>query len=344
MHKQALTTASFLEEILACPACHGRVVRCDDSYRCDECARRFPIRYGIPDFRLQPDQYISVEREIAKVEGFTAPGRSFADMVRAYYFLTPESPANLHSRYLEAMDASVTRGAGIVSKLQEKFPDSRRDTLLDLGCGTAGMTIAASRSYTNVVGVDVALRWLVMGRQRLDEAGIDVPLICANAEALPLKAGVFDAVVADSVIEHVRDSARMRDETLRVLGPRGAFFFVTNNRFSVLPEPHLRIPLFGLLPRKVMETVSWALRKTPYKAKLHSRRELRKLFKGKGEVLLPYYSEGELGQHNESLRRRWESLRASSVFRALAGALVPQFFIAGSPSSSRPPEAKRQRQ
>ena len=288
-----------------------------------------------------PDPYISVEREIGKVEGFTAPGRSFADMVRAYYFLTPESPANLHSRYMDAMDAAVARGAGIISKLQEKFPESKRDALLDVGCGTGGMTISATKSYRNVVGVDVALRWLVMGKQRLEEAGIDAPLVCANAESLPFKPGVFDAVVADSVIEHVRDSARMRDESLRVLAPSGAFFFVTNNRFSILPEPHVRIPGFGLLPRRAMETVSWALRKTPYKARLHSRRELRKLFKGRGEVMLPYYSEGELGKHNEPLRLKWEKLRANSAFRTLAGAIVPQYFIAGSlPSSPQAAESE----
>ncbi len=326
----SLTTSTFLDEILACPACRGTVTRSGQSYTCDVCARVFPIRYGIPDFRLMPDPYISIEREIGKVEGFTAPGRSFAEMVRAYYFLTPESPRNLHSRYREAMEAAVARGAGIVSKLQEKFPESKRNALLDLGCGTGGMTIAATGSYQNVVGVDVALRWLVMGKQRLDEAGIKAPLVCANAESLPFRQGVFDAVVADSVIEHVRDSAKMRDETLRVLVSSGAFFFVTNNRYSVLPEPHVRIPGFGLLPRKAMETVSWALRKTPYKAKLHSRRELRKLFRGSGEVMLPYYSEGELGKHNEPLRKKWERLRSNAAFRAFAGAIVPQYFIAGS--------------
>jgi ubiquinone/menaquinone biosynthesis C-methylase UbiE/uncharacterized protein YbaR (Trm112 family) len=338
-----LSNLSFLDEILACPACRGAVMREAGSYRCDACARAFPIRYGIPDFRLQPDPYISIEREIGKVEGFTAPGRTFEEMVRAYYFLTPESPANLHSRYMAAMDAAIARGAGIISKLQEKFPQSGRDSLLDIGCGTGGMTIAATRTCRRVVGVDVALRWLVMGKQRLDEAGIDAPLVCANAESLPFRNDTFNAVVADSVIEHVRDSAAMRDEALRVLQQHGAFFFVTNNRFSVLPEPHVRIVGFGLLPRRLMETVSWAVRKTPYKARLHSRRELKRLYKGTGEVLLPYYSEGELGPRNERLRRVWERLRGSAIFRTVAGAVVPQYFIAGSRSST-PEAAARLRQ
>ena len=319
----------FLQDILACPACAGVVESDDSGFRCVTCARRYPVRFGIPDFRLAPDPYISVEDEIAKIEGFTAAGKSFREMVRAYYVLTPESPPNLHSRYMAAMDAAVIRGGAILSKLAERFPDTGRTSLLDLGCGTGGLSMAAVRTYRNVIGVDVALRWLVMGKRRLEENNIYVPLVCANAESLPFRAGVFDAVAADSVLEHVRDSTRMRDEVLRVLAPLGAWFFVTNNRYSLLPEPHVRIPGFGLIPRKYQERVSWALRKTPYRARLHSRRELRRIFRGVGEILLPYYSAGELGPHNERLRILWERLAAVPLFTQLFGAVVPQYFVTG---------------
>lgn len=264
-----------------------------------------------------------------KIDGFVSPGRSFADMVRAYYVLTPESPPSLHLRYMAAMDAAVKRGAGMIGKLRKRFPGSGISSMLDLGCGTGGMTIAGSRVYPNVVGVDVALRWLVMGKQRLLEAGIDAPLVCANAEALPFRTGVFDAVLADAVIEHVRDSELMRDQALRVLAPRGAWFFVTNNRYSALPEPHVRIWGFGLLPRSIMERVSWAVRRTPYKARLHSRSELRRIFRGKGEVMLPWFDAGELGPRNERIRQTWETLRSIRVFRSVIGSVVPQYFIAG---------------
>lgn len=116
--------------------------------------------------------------------------------------------------------------------------------LLDLGCGTAGMSIAGTRQYGEVIGVDVALRWLVMGQQRLREEGVDVSLVCANAESLPFHSGIFDAIVADAVMEHVNNPGAMRDETLRVINQTGAFLFTTNNRFSLLREPHLR--LWGL--------------------------------------------------------------------------------------------------
>lgn len=322
-------TPTFLEEILACPACKGTLEFLEASYICSVCARRYPVRYGIPDFRLAPDPYISVDAEIAKIEGFLAPGGSFADMVRAYYALTPESPPALHRKYMAAMDAAIARGGGILTKLRQRSPESGRRLLLDLGCGTGGLSVAGTRMYDNVVGVDVALRWLVMGRQRLAENGIDSTLICANAESLPFTQGVFDAVAADSVLEHVSDTGRMRDEALRVLAPRGAWFFVTNNRFSALPEPHVRIPGFGLIPRRFQEKVSWAIRRTPYKARLQSRRELKNTFKDVGEVMLPYYGEGELGPQNERVRRIWERLRGAPLFSTVFGGVVPQYFVVG---------------
>lgn len=302
MAEQRSSTFQWLDQLLRCPACASVVARADDHYRCDVCARRFPIRFGIPDFRLLSDPYISVDDEISKIERFSAPGRSFAETVKAYYVITPESPPELHSHYVAAMEASVSRGAGILGKLRARFPETGRQRALDLGCGTGGMSIAASREYDQVLGVDVALRWLVMAKLRSEEHAVSLPFICANAESLPFRKEIFDAVVADAVLEHVQNSARMRDETLRVLKPHGAYFFTTNNRFSVLPEP---------------------------------RRELLRLFRGKGEVLLPSFAAGELGPRHERVRKLWERLRAIPPIRLALGPFVPQYFIVGQKKVSK---------
>jgi len=37
-----------LLEILACPACHGRLALQGDRLVCDSCRRRYPIEDGIP--------------------------------------------------------------------------------------------------------------------------------------------------------------------------------------------------------------------------------------------------------------------------------------------------------
>jgi len=332
---------AWLELLFACPACADSVVSAPAAYVCRRCDRSFPLRYGIPDFRLEPDPYISVADEIKKIEGFWTPERSFDEMVRAYYVLTPESPPELHSRYVAAMAASRLRGEGLLRKLDQRFPAAGHTDLVDLGCGTAGLSIAAARSYQRVVGVDVALRWLVMGRRRLEEEKVDVPLVCANAESLPFRSDAFGAVAADAVLEHVRRPARMRDEVLRVLRPGGAFFFTTNNRFSILPEPHVRIWGFGFLPRRWMEPLAWRVRRTPYKTRLLSRRALKELFRQSGNVLLPYFERGELGERNEPLRLAWERMSQSPVARLLLGAVVPQYFVVGEKSGRAIPRPSK---
>ena len=283
MDQQRTEIFPWLDELLACPACGKSLVRNDRSYHCIACDRYYPIRFGIPDFRLAPDPYISIDDEVRKIERFSSPRRSFAESVKKYYELTPESPPELHKHYLAAMEASVDRGSGILRKVRARHPALRREKLLDLGCGTGGMSIAAARQYNQVVGVDIALR----------------------------------------------DSTQMRDETMRVLNHGGAFFFTTNNRFSVLPEPHVRILGFGLLPRKFMEPVAKIVRRTPYRTRLHSRRELRRTFDGTGSVLPPTFEAGELGPRNERVRKLWDRLRAVPGVATILGPFVPQYFITG---------------
>jgi SAM-dependent methyltransferase len=327
----------WLDEILVCPSCGGDLTHLKSEYLCNVCAHDFPIRYGIPDFRLVPDPYISIPDELRKIESFYKPDASFQDLIAQYYRITPESPAALHQRYVATMAGAVARGAALVGKLQALYPTAERRRILDLGCGTGGMSVAATRLYDQVVGVDVALRWLLIGHRRLIVEDVQLPLICANAESLPFRSEAFDAVVADAVLEHVNDSARMRDESLRVLRPGGAFFFTTNNRFSILPEPHVRIAAFGLLPRPLMEPVARRMRRTPYRARLHSRRELRRIFRGFGEVVLPWYEPGELGPKRERIRRLWERFRRLAVVRATLGPVVPQYFIYGQrPTAAHP--------
>lgn len=321
---------TWLAEWLACPRCHGDLEEGDSHYSCADCRLQYPFRFGIPDFRLRPDPYISVEDEVRKIEWLTSvPGLGFSGMLLHYYHLSPENPPHLHQRYVAAMEAAVERATGLLERLRARFPDGGGSSLLDLGCGTAGLTAAAAGRYRRVVGVDIALRWLVLGRQRLREHGVDAPLLCANAEELPFKPGVFDAVVGDAVLEHARRPQLLRDELIRVLAPDGVFLLTTNNRYSILPEPHLRIWGFGLIPRRWMEAAAWRLRKTPYKARLLSRRETGAVFRELGQVELPEFRESELPSHARRLFRFWRMARRLPFVPRLIRNFAPLYFVFG---------------
>lgn len=48
------TTRTFdLDALLACPACHGDLIRRADEYTCDNCGRSYPIRRGLPHLLIE---------------------------------------------------------------------------------------------------------------------------------------------------------------------------------------------------------------------------------------------------------------------------------------------------
>ena len=125
--------------------------------------------------------------------------------------------------------------------------------LLDLGCGSGSFLSSVGGSGREVAGVDIALRWLIVARKRLDEEGLGhVPLACGCAERLPFADRGFAGVVAGDVIEHVADQAATLAEAHRVLRPGGRLFLASPNRFSLAPEPHVQVWGVGFLPRAWM--------------------------------------------------------------------------------------------
>jgi len=89
--------------------------------------------------------------------------------------------------------------------------------ILDIGCGT-GRNLPLYAAGARVVGVDVSAASLARARRRRP----DVPLVQADAEALPFRAATFDTVVSALVFCSVPDAARGLAEVRRVLRPDGA--------------------------------------------------------------------------------------------------------------------------
>ena len=169
--------------------------------------------------------------------------------------------------------------------------------LLDVGCGTAPLLVAAASRVRTIIGVDIAFRWLVIGKKRLAEAGLDIPLICACAEALPFHDDTFDRVIADSVIEHIQDSQSALKECNRVMAP-GAYFFVsTPNRFSLGPDPQVGIWGGGYLPDWF---VRWRVKRQggiPPKRRLLSGGRLRDMIVSSGFSAAQFSAPGLTAEH-----------------------------------------------
>jgi SAM-dependent methyltransferase len=238
-----------MRDAIVCPSCRGSLINAGATWACKACGREFPALRGIADLRSEQDRFLSNEADWAFARRLDAEydRLDFRGLLARYFDLQPDIPGDLRERQIAHI---LTAGERTNRWVEAWVEPGLRAVVLDLGCGT-GSFLTTTRG--NALGVDIALRWLVLARKRLDEAGrSDVPLACACAERLPLRDQTVGMVVASDVIEHVVDQQRTLDEAYRVLAPGGRFWMTTPNRYSLAPEPHVGVWGVGFLPRAAM--------------------------------------------------------------------------------------------
>lgn len=245
MNKGSSTTVTF-----CCPACRGALLVRSESYECTLCVLSFPVLFGIPDFRLRSDRYLTLQQEREKASRLNeyAKSHSIDELVRYYYSITDDVPPSLALRYANYVRQGPERASAILAELPAIGAD---DVLLDLGCGSGGMLVASAQRGISAVGVDIALRWLVICRRQLESLGLDVPLVCADAETLPFPEGTFTQIVAIDVLEHAYDPAALIYSAAGQLKWGGTLWLSATNRFWPGPHPSVGIWAAGLMPRFV---------------------------------------------------------------------------------------------
>ncbi len=230
-----------------CPACKMRVAKNAQSYQCVACQKEYPILFGIPDFRLHPDRYLSLRDERAKAAHLYAFGQThtFRELIGEYYRITYDVPGKQETRFRAYIENGPARGDLVLSALSL----SPQSTIVDIGCGTGGILVAAARNGRRVVGVDIALRWLVICAKRLEEEGADVELVCADIAASPIAGQSFDAATAVDLMEHIADPEPAAAAIAGMVGDNGMIFVSGVNRYTMAPYPLAGLWGVGFLPR-----------------------------------------------------------------------------------------------
>ena len=236
-----------------CPACHAALdhhTAANERYRCVACDRVYPVVIGIPDFRLRADPWIGLEADREKGMALEAEtlDADFETTVRAYWARTPGTPREQAERFTQFVVSAEPRAAEWLARASAG--DVSRGWWLDVGCGTADLVLAGARRGQRAIGIDIAFRWLVVARRRLQRAGVSAPLVCCNGEHLPFPDRSFRRVVSLGTLEHSLDADAIVAEAARVLEPNGRLHVRTVNRFSLLPEPHVGVWGVGFVPRR----------------------------------------------------------------------------------------------
>src|SRR4030067_3626382 len=97
--------------------------------------------------------------------------------------------------------------------------------VLDLGCGTATLTILIKQMHpeSEVTGLDIDARILDVAREKISRAGLDITLNQERSYALSSPDDSFDRILSSLVFHHLRtdDKVRAAREAFRVLRPGG---------------------------------------------------------------------------------------------------------------------------
>ncbi len=241
-----------------CPRCRAEVERRDESYTCIRCAAVYPIVLDIPDFRVEPDPWIGLQDDRDKAMRVigVSEGLDLAASVAAYWDLTPSTPREHARRFIEYVLGGERRAAEWLDTLPPA--QVANAPWLEIGCASGDLLAVCAERGVRVVGVDVAMRWLVLARKRASLASGTQTLVCANGEHLPFRDGTFARVVSVGTLEHCSNARAVLSESARVLRTGGDTALRTTNRYSLLPEPHVNLWGVGFVPRHLADAyVRW---------------------------------------------------------------------------------------
>lgn len=95
------------------------------------------------------------------------------------------------------------------------------ERVLDVGCGSGSVAIAAARSGADVVAIDITDAWFEAARERAVESGVTIDFRIGDAEAIPFDDDGFDIVLSSFAAIFAPDHAAVARELVRVCRPGG---------------------------------------------------------------------------------------------------------------------------
>lgn len=121
--------------------------------------------------------------------------------------------------------------------------------ILEIGTGFGAFLIYGRREGLDAIGVEIDPPTAALARDLARANGLTgCSVVVGAGEALPFRPGSFDVVFSNSVLEHVRDPARVLREAVRVLRPGGRLHFIIPS-YASFYESHYGIFWLPHLPR-----------------------------------------------------------------------------------------------
>jgi ubiquinone/menaquinone biosynthesis C-methylase UbiE len=146
----------------------------------------------------------------------------------------------------DAVAAVAVRDRAIKRRVLEHAAIAGGEAVLDVGCGTGTLAVAAGRAApgVRVTGLDADASILARARKRAADARLEIGFDEGRSTALPYADASFDLVLSTLFFHHLPDDGKRQtaDELARVLRPGGRLVVADPGRPQ---DPLMRVAVFA---------------------------------------------------------------------------------------------------
>ena len=141
------------------------------------------------------------------------------------YKPVPALGKDILTPFFDGVVEVIGLGTSFKKKVVERAQLHNGERLLDVGCGTATLLLAAKAHAPTIeaIGIDSDERVLALARKKIAESKLKVEVMQAGAEHLPFPPDSFDIVISTLTFHHLPTEVKKlaMQEIYRVLKPGG---------------------------------------------------------------------------------------------------------------------------
>ena len=153
----------------------------------------------------------------------------------------------------------------LLARLHRICPFQPGATVVDIGAAQGLSLIACVRQGFEAIGIEPWDRARQLGLHLAEREGVNIELLAGTGEDIPLPSARCDVVLANTVIEHVKDAQAVFNEVYRILKPGGVFWFSTVSSMCPRQNEISGFPFFGWYPSWLkVRIMTWAKTNKPH--------------------------------------------------------------------------------
>lgn len=124
---------------------------------------------------------------------------------------------------------------------------------LEVGVGTGWFTVYATKEYGLICdSIEISPHIRDFANTFITKYGVKPNILLGNIENASIPDNYYDLIIACSVFEHVEKYIDGLENIYKSLKPGGAFYFTSNNRYSLTwKSGEFWLPFYDILPDKM---------------------------------------------------------------------------------------------